>query len=131
MSLGEGRGYIILSKKRMRDAALSEGDRPRVELRVDASKYGMKMPAELKELLAQDTEGKTCFNALTRGNQRYIIHYVSQPKSEALRLERELFEFKLVDRNQTRSRGAAIDRCQVDFLGSETLIDGNQNRVTR
>ena len=50
----------------------------------------MEMPPELAELLRQDEEGKTRFNQLTPGRQRYIIHYVSAVKSSQLRIDRAI-----------------------------------------
>jgi uncharacterized protein YdeI (YjbR/CyaY-like superfamily) len=59
-----------------------------VVLEKDESKYGMEVPPELAELLAQDPEGAARFEGLTPGKQRYIIQYVSTVKSSQLRIDR-------------------------------------------
>jgi uncharacterized protein YdeI (YjbR/CyaY-like superfamily) len=51
----------------------------------------MDVPEELKELLAQDPEGKRRFDRLDCSvKERYIIYYVTGVKSSQLRLERAL-----------------------------------------
>lgn len=86
----QGSGYIILNQKLMKKGGLKVGLSVRVELQADKSKFGMTMPVELKEVLAQDKEGKSRFEALVAGKSRYIIYYVNQVKSPQLRLERAL-----------------------------------------
>lgn len=48
----------------------------------------MEVPAELKELFAQDNVGKERFDALVPGKRRYIIYYINMVKSPGLRIER-------------------------------------------
>jgi len=86
----KGAGYIILNQKLMKAGKLTEGSTAVVELKKDKSKFGLDMPDELRELLAQDKEGKLRFEALVAGKRRYIIYYVGQVKSVQLRLERAL-----------------------------------------
>jgi Domain of unknown function (DUF1905)/Bacteriocin-protection, YdeI or OmpD-Associated len=88
--LGNGKGWIGLSKARMKALELAKGDTVSVRLLPDRSKYGLPMPAELKELLRQDEEGKKRFHKLKPGRQRNILHYVGQPKSSDARLERAI-----------------------------------------
>jgi hypothetical protein len=90
VALGEGKGYITINNKRMKELGLSIGDWVEVVLNPDESKYGMPVPEELEELLRQDPEGERRFEMLTAGKQRYIIHYVSQVKSSQLRIDRAL-----------------------------------------
>jgi hypothetical protein len=90
VALGEGKGYITLNNKRMKELGLSIGDWVEVVLNPDESKYGMPVPEELAELLRQDPEGERRFEMLTPGKQRYIIHYVSQVKSSQLRIDRAM-----------------------------------------
>jgi hypothetical protein len=77
MPMGNGVAFIMLSKKRMKDLELQGGSSIAVVLRLDTSKYGMDVPAELKEVLKQDPQGKKRFQKLTPGKQRNIIHYIS------------------------------------------------------
>jgi len=88
VALGEGKAYINLNKKLLKEMNAMEGDEISVSLKKDESEYGMTMSAELKELLHQDKEGKKRYEALVPGKQRYLIYYVQQVKSKDLRLER-------------------------------------------
>lgn len=90
VSLGQGDYYVTISKARMKTAGLKNGDTVQVHLITDVSEYGMEMPEELSELLVQDEEGNRRFHALSKGFQRYIIHYVGMAKSPVKRLERAL-----------------------------------------
>jgi len=83
-----GSGYVILNQKLMKKGELKEGMLINVELKKDKSKFGMTVPQELAELLAQDREGISRFEALAPGKLRYIIYYVNQVKSPQLRIER-------------------------------------------
>lgn len=90
MALGEGRGYITLAKKRMEELGAGLGSPLKVELRPDASKYGMKVPAEFLEVLRQDNEGRKRFDALSPGKKRTMLFYISGTKNVDLRIERSL-----------------------------------------
>jgi hypothetical protein len=88
MALGNGSAYVTISAKRMKELGVRPGDKIHVSLKKDESKYGMEVPEELSELLKQDAEGKSRFDALPMGKQRYIIQYVLTVKSSRLRIER-------------------------------------------
>lgn len=90
MALGLGSAYITVNNKRLKQLRVKLGDNVLVSLREDTSEYGMEMPEELNELLAQDSEGKDRFKKLPLSKQRYIINYVSQVKSSQLRIDRAL-----------------------------------------
>lgn len=90
VSLGDGAAYITLNKARMKQLKLQTGDQVHIQLTKDNSEYGIDMCEELKELLHQDLEGKERFDKLSPGMQRYIIYYVAQVKSPALRLDRAI-----------------------------------------
>lgn len=90
VALGEGKGYITINNRRMKELGLSVGDWVEVSLSPDESKYGMPVPVELEELLRQDPDGERRFEMLTPGKQRYIIHYINQVKSSQLRIDRAL-----------------------------------------
>jgi len=87
---GEGYGYITLSKARMKELDVREGETIQIELKKDSSKYGHEFPVELSELLAQDQEAKNRFNYLTPGKQRTIIYYILQNKTSDKRLEKSV-----------------------------------------
>lgn len=88
--LGEGRGYITLSRQRLQDLGLRAGDFVAVELKLDTSKYGMAVPPEFREVLKQDPEAGKRFKALKPGKQRTLLHHVGGAKSVDLRIERSL-----------------------------------------
>ncbi|GAA0894389.1 hypothetical protein GCM10009122_40700 [Fulvivirga kasyanovii] len=90
MALGEGKAYISINAKRMKELGVKLGDEVHVALKKDDSKYGMDVPEELAELLKQDYEGKLRFDKLTPAMQRYIIYHVSGVKSPNLRLDRAI-----------------------------------------
>jgi hypothetical protein len=84
----KGGAYILLNQKLMKQTQLREGSSAEVQLTPDKSKFGMTVPQELSALFAQDKEGKERFEALAPGKRRYIIYYVNQVKTPALRVER-------------------------------------------
>lgn len=110
VALGQGRAYISITKKRMKDLGVSLGDQVTVVLKPDKSKYGMPMPPELKEVLAQDEQGKLRFEKLTPGRQRYIIHYVSSVKNSDKRIERALL---LIENLKTLPEGQESFRAML------------------
>ena len=90
VALGNGDAYVSINTKRMKQLKLQVGDQVNVTLSMDESEFGMDVPEELQELLAQDEEGNNRFRQLTISKQRYIIYYVSQVKSSQLRIDRAI-----------------------------------------
>ncbi len=90
VAYGDGKGYIILNKKKLKQFDLKVGDEAELTLEPDHSKYGMEVPEELQELLEQDDEGREFFENLSDGKKRYIIHYVSSVKSSQLKIDRAI-----------------------------------------
>ena len=90
VSLTDGKGYITLSNKRMKEFGVELGERVQVKLSYDKSEYGMPMPEELTVYLQQDPEGADRFNQLAPGKKRYIIYYINQVKSSQLRIDRSI-----------------------------------------
>ena len=83
--------YFININKAIRDKLkLREGMPVEAALRKDNSEYGLPMPEELAELLAQDEEGDQYFHALSAGKQRTLLYIVGQPKTSDTRLRRAL-----------------------------------------
>jgi hypothetical protein len=87
---GDGTFVITVNKKIQTKLGLKYGVRVNVSLRKDESEYGLPMPEELAELLAQDEEGDRLFHALTPGKLRTLLYMVGQPKSSDIRLHRAL-----------------------------------------
>lgn len=88
MSLPEGKGYISINSKRMRELGVEMGDSVNITLTEDTSEYGVDVPEELTELFKQDPEGKRRFDLLKPGMQRYILNHVNTVKSPQLRVDR-------------------------------------------
>lgn len=88
MSLPEGKAYISINSKRMKELGVEQGDTVDIRLTEDKSEFGVDVPEELTELFKQDPEGKKRFDQLKPGMQRYILNYVAIVKSPQLRVDR-------------------------------------------
>jgi hypothetical protein len=87
---GDGTFLITVNKKTQTKMGLKIGSKVSVSLRKDESEYGLPMPEELAELLAQDEEGSRLLHALTPGKLRTLLYIVGQPKNSDTRLQRAL-----------------------------------------
>lgn len=83
----EGDFFILVNKKIRDQLGLIVGDTIQVELVRDESKYGLPMPAELREVLDQDPEGDRLFHALTVGKQRTMLYYIGKWKDVDRRID--------------------------------------------
>lgn len=90
MGKGDGRGLIIINKKRQKKWGVNIGDEVSATIELDHSKYGAEMPEELEALLEQDCAGLNAFEGITAGQQRYIINYVDGVKSIQKRIDRAI-----------------------------------------
>ncbi|MCB9285242.1 MAG: DUF1905 domain-containing protein [Lewinellaceae bacterium] len=90
MPKGDGAYFININKKLRDKLKLKKGMQVQVSLVKDTSKYGLPMPEELEELLAQDEAGNFLFHALTPGKQRTLLYIVGSPKTTDTRLQRAL-----------------------------------------
>jgi hypothetical protein len=88
MSLPEGKAYISINSKRMKELGVENGDTVAVILTEDESEFGVDVPEELTELFKQDPEGKRRFDLLKPGMQRYILNFVNTVKSPQLRVNK-------------------------------------------
>lgn len=114
MALGEGRGYITVSKKKLKDFSMALGDAIKVTLEHDHSEFGMEVPEELIEIFAQDPEAEKRFMNISGGKQRNIIYYVAGVKNSDKRIERAL---KLINNLKACPEGKETGR--RIFLGEE------------
>jgi hypothetical protein len=90
MPSGTGEYIISVNKKKRGELGIRIGDIISVELERDESKYGLPMPEEFREVLAQDPKGDRLFHALTPGKQRSLLYQASQKKDLDLRIHRAL-----------------------------------------
>ena len=87
---GDGSFVISVNKKSQTKLGLKIGSRINASLRKDESEYGLPMPEELAELLAQDEDGNQYLHALSPGKLRTLLYMVGQPKNSDVRLHRAL-----------------------------------------
>jgi len=84
-------GYFLTVSKKLRDrVGIKEGDKVRVSLAKDTSKYGLPMPKELLEVMRQDPDGSKLFHSLTPGNQRLSIRLINMTNEIDTRIYRSL-----------------------------------------
>lgn len=100
MPAGDDKYFININKAIRTKLKLQIGTKVKAELSIDDSKYGMEMPEEFGELLAQDPEGSDHFHALTSGKQRNLIYLVAKMKSTDKRLEKALVIVEFLKTNK-------------------------------
>jgi hypothetical protein len=106
---GEGVYCIMVNKKTRDQLGLKEGSAARVSLRKDESEYGLPMPEELAEVLAQDEAGNRFFHALTPGKLRTLLYIVGHVKNSDARIARA---FAIVE--HLKANGGKINYKQLN-----------------
>ena len=96
----DGNFTILVNKSKREKLGIIAGDKVIVELAKDESKYGLPMPAELKEVLKQDREGDKLFHKLTAGKQRSILYWVGQVKDIDKRIHTALVFIEHLKKNE-------------------------------
>lgn len=87
---GDG-SFLITVNKKIRDRLkLKSGSPVDVQLVKDRSEYGLPMPEELAEVLAQDPEGNRLFHALTPGKLRTLLYIAGNVKNSEKRIARAI-----------------------------------------
>ena len=76
----KGNYFITLNKKLREKLGVVVGGAITVELAPDLSKYGMPMPDEFAEVMRQDPDGATLFEALSPGNQKLLLKLIVMVK---------------------------------------------------
>jgi len=94
-----GAFFIMVNKKIRTSLGIEHGHSVNVELVKDTSKYGLPMPEEFEEVLAQDDEGRKYFEALTDGKKRTLIYSVSTVKDIDRRIHRALIVLEHLKQN--------------------------------
>ncbi|MFN0175270.1 MAG: DUF1905 domain-containing protein [Saprospiraceae bacterium] len=113
---GDGAFVITVNKKIQTKFGLKIGSKISASLRKDESEYGLPMPEELAELLAQDEEGNRLMHALTPGKLRTLLYIVGQPKNSDTRLHRALVVVEHLKANKGK-----IDYKQLNVAVRERL----------
>lgn len=88
--IGAGRYVVKVNKQLQKKLGIQQGDAVQATLLPDTSKYGLPMPPEFEEVLAQDTEGHGRFHALTPGKQRTLLYIIGQGTDADNRIHRAL-----------------------------------------
>jgi hypothetical protein len=86
-SLGDGRRYAMLGSAFCRKAGLSVGDVVTVQFSLIEDDQ-VEVPAEIREVLRQESRWRTLWKALTPGKQRGLAHYVESARGLETRASR-------------------------------------------
>lgn len=108
LSRGDGSFLITVNKKTQTTLRVQPGSVVQVEVWPDESEYGLPMPEELAELMAQDAEAHRLLHALTPGKLRTLLYIIAQTKSSDLRLQRAL-----VVVGHLKAQGGKVDYKQL------------------
>ena len=87
-SKADGFYFLALSKRRMTELALSQGDLVEVELSIDPEPDRVDLGAELQAALDGDDAARDVWDGLTTGAKRNIAYTVTSAKREATRQSR-------------------------------------------
>lgn len=86
----KGTWFVLLNKENVKKINLPEHHEIKVSMSKDTSDYGMPMPDELNEVLAQDYQAYEYFHALTPGKQRNLIYVINKIKSSEIKIRKSL-----------------------------------------
>ena len=109
VSSGERR-FIHLSQRLRDEAGVAIGQRVRVTLARDEHANEVELPAELEEVLRQESHGARLFAALTPGRRRGIAALLLRVKSSERRIEKALAIVRAIERGTTDLRELARAR---------------------
>ncbi|MEN8928114.1 MAG: DUF1905 domain-containing protein, partial [Flavobacteriales bacterium] len=87
-SAGNGTYFVMVNKALQKKLRAPMGTKLSVSLEEDKSKYGMPMPEEMAEVLAQDSEIDSLFHSLTAGKQRSLLYIIGKPKTAESRIKK-------------------------------------------
>lgn len=111
---GKGNYFININKENRNKLNLDAGDKIRLTLSKDESKYGMPVPPSFEELLYQDPEGEALFNALTPGKIRSLLYLIGKPKSEQKQLEKGLVILEYLKESGGKLDGKELNQAFKD-----------------
>ncbi len=90
MSLGNGNGFVSVSKKSIKEHGWKPGQPFDILLEDDTDVETFPLPEEMEELLAIDDEARHYYDGLNDGKKRSITIYINQTKNIQLRVDRAL-----------------------------------------
>jgi Bacteriocin-protection, YdeI or OmpD-Associated/Domain of unknown function (DUF1905) len=103
MSLGNGNGFVSVSKKSIKEHGWKPGQLLDILLEDDTDEETFPLPEEMTEILETDDEARKYYDALTDGKKRSITVYINQTKNAQLRVDRAL----MITENLKRLKGKA------------------------
>lgn len=103
MSLGNGNGFVAVSKKSIKEHGWKPGQTFDLLLEDDTDEETFPLPEEMMVILETDDESRQYYDGLTDGKKRSITIYINQTKNEQLRVDRAL----MITENLKRLKGKA------------------------
>jgi len=91
---------------------LQTGDTIDVLLWPDTSRYGVAVCDEFLAVMESDPEAAACFERLTPGKKRSLIHLINKIKNPDLRIRKSMV---LLSHVQQRNGGLDFKALQLDF----------------
>lgn len=116
LSKGDGTYYVMVNKTIQKKLGVVMGENLSIVLEEDKSKYGMPMPQEMAEIMAQDPEVDNLFHSLSPGKQRSLLYMIGKPKTSDYRIKKAI----LISRYLTEVNGA------LDFAEMNEFIKSNK-----
>ena len=104
MPHGNGEWFINLNAQVRKKLGLRLGEPIGVSLKKDDSEYGLPMPEEFAEVLAQDQKASDFFDALTPGKKRNLLYIAGKVKNPDKRIHKSL-----VIANHLKQENGSID----------------------
>ncbi len=87
-STGKGTYFVMVNKSLQKKLHATVGSKLFIQLEEDKSKYGMPMPEEMAEIIAQDSDVDRIFHSLTPGKQRSLLYQIGLPKTTESRIKK-------------------------------------------
>ncbi|MEM6332847.1 MAG: YdeI/OmpD-associated family protein [Planctomycetota bacterium] len=84
---GDGRHYLIVSPRVMKEAAVEAGDKVRILFRI-ADQNRVEVPQALQSAIDKDTQASEAWTALTPGKKRMLAQHVLSAKTPKTRAKR-------------------------------------------
>lgn len=116
LSKGDGTYYVMVNKTIQKKIKAVIGEKLAIELKEDTSKYGMPMPDEMAEIMAQDPDVDTLFHNLSPGKQRSLLYIIGKPKTTESRIKKAV----LITRYMAEVDG------KIDFAEMNEFIKSNK-----
>ncbi|MEN8792822.1 MAG: DUF1905 domain-containing protein [Flavobacteriales bacterium] len=88
LSMGNGTYFVMVNAEIRKKLHLTFGSVLKIKLEEDKSKYGIPMPEEMEEIMAQDPEVDKVFHSLTPGKQRCLLYLIGKPKTTESRIKK-------------------------------------------